>query len=88
MTEDSVTVAEAMDQVRNGQVYDYDFLMNLRRLTLDQLAVYEQQMGLSPTTSEKLYWLSVKGPCDAILLRQVRHAKEHERDRVRYRSKP
>ena len=76
---DGVTVAEAMGQARGVGVYDREFLMNLRRLTLDQLAVYERQLGISPTTSEKLFWLKNRGPCDEIIAKQVRHIKECER---------
>ena len=58
---------------------------HLRRATMDQLAAYEQQLGMSPTTSEKLYWLRIKGPADNVLLRQVRHGKRCEQDRIRSR---
>jgi len=57
---------------------DRTYLMNLRSVTLAQLAVYEQQLGLSPTTSEKLLWIKRRGPSDKTIAKQVAHIKRCE----------
>ena len=64
---------------RSGTVLDDEYLMNLRRITFDQLAVYEHKLGMSPTTAERLLWLRERGPGDHIIAKQVRHIKECKR---------
>jgi len=73
---DGVTVGQAMDIARDTEPVelvgdDRQYLVDLRRITFDQLAVYERRLGLSPTTSEKLLWLKKRGPKDETILHQL-----------------
>lgn len=63
----------------NVRIYGHDMLMNLRALTLEQLAVYERELGISPTTSDYLKWIKHRGPCDAIIAKQVAHIRLMEK---------
>jgi hypothetical protein len=65
MNDDGVTVTEAMEIAQGDDYGGRAMIKHLRATTFDQLAAYEKRLGISPTTSEKLYWLKIKGPADA-----------------------